>query len=187
MRFNHRIISVYQDYCYYQLIKYSTWSISDFEIIKNKETAIERYQIFYNNCTPQLKEVLQFTDKLGNTINEVRSEEPDPEQIEETIQEEWMTTGENMPKNANLLEKLIDKNYDWIQHRNDFSDEILLIMLNWITKQKEKSKDNSPEEDEELPNIEPEQLNKLQRFTYDLVEGILILKKMHFLNKYLNR
>ena len=116
----------------------------------------------------------------------MRSEEPDPEQIEETIQEEWMTTGENMPKNANLLEKLIDKNYDWIQHRNDFSDEILLIMLNWITKQKEKYEDNSPEEDEELPNIEPEQLNKLQRFTYDLVEGILILKKMHFLNKYLN-
>jgi len=44
-----------------------------------------------------------------------------------------------------------------------------MAMTNWITKQKEYSMENL-EEEIELPDVNPEQLNRFQLFTYKIIE-----------------
>ena len=55
VRYNPKILDTYTDYCYYQLIKYSNWSINDLEIIKQKSTAIKRFEEFYLNAPDEIR------------------------------------------------------------------------------------------------------------------------------------
>ena len=62
------------------------------------------------------------------------------------------------------------KNFDWLKSRQNYSNEQLLNCKNWIAHQKELANDLNLEENEELPDVDPDQLNNLQRLTFDLIE-----------------
>ena len=57
--YNPKIIETYKQYCFYQMIKYSNWTINDLETIKNKETAIERFEKFYAECDEITKNTIK--------------------------------------------------------------------------------------------------------------------------------
>ena len=59
VRYNPKIIETYKQYCFYQMIKYSNWTINDLETIKNKETAIERFEKFYAECDEITKNTIK--------------------------------------------------------------------------------------------------------------------------------
>jgi hypothetical protein len=59
VHFNEKIIETYTDYCYYQMIKYSNWSIKDLNEIQNKETAIERWKEFIKNASEKIKNTIR--------------------------------------------------------------------------------------------------------------------------------
>jgi flagellar biosynthesis GTPase FlhF len=135
--------------------------------MKNKETAIERYKIFYENTTEELRDRLLFNDQLGTKIAEERLEEP--EEIEEEIatKEDWMEMASNMPNN--VYETLIDNNFNWIKSREEYTPQILNLMKDWISINKVIYNENN-NNDEELPDVNPEELNRLQLFTYKLID-----------------
>ena len=59
VRYNPQIYEAYIDYCYYQTIKYSNWDIADLELLKNKSTAVERFENFYRNASDELRETIR--------------------------------------------------------------------------------------------------------------------------------
>lgn len=59
VRYNPKIIENYTEYCYYQIIKYSNWTINDILIINNKETAVNRFEEFIKNTTPEIIETMK--------------------------------------------------------------------------------------------------------------------------------
>ncbi len=137
--------------------------------MKDKETAIERYKLFYESTTDEMRERLRFNDKLGDKIAEERLEEPEATVEEDAIKEDWMEMASTMP--SNTYECLIDKSFDWAKSRDEFSTHHNLdSMKDWITAQKVINKESIEESDEELPDVSPEELNRLQLFTYKLID-----------------
>jgi hypothetical protein len=58
--YSPKIIETYQHYCYYQLIKFSPWSIDNLEQLKDKTTAIERFENFLTTTSPEILENIRF-------------------------------------------------------------------------------------------------------------------------------
>ena len=55
LRYNPNIESIYKEYCYYQMIKYSSWHIKDLPLLKDKNTAIQRFESFLTTCSSSIK------------------------------------------------------------------------------------------------------------------------------------
>jgi len=51
--------------------------------------------------------------------------------------------------------------------RENYSQQELQDMIGWIDKQKELAKESNEIEENQLPDVNPEHLNRLQRFTYN--------------------
>ena len=68
-------------------------TIDDLETIKNKETAIQRYELFFESTTPEIKLSLKFNDELGTRLINERNEQP-----ESVVEDDWMEAGEMIPK-----------------------------------------------------------------------------------------
>ena len=64
----------------------------------------------------------------------------------------------------------MNTNHDWKKSRENYSQQELQDMIGWIDKQKELAKESNEIEENQLPDVNPEHLNRLQRFTYNLVE-----------------
>ncbi len=136
--------------------------------MKNKETAIERYKVFYENTTDEMRQRLRFSDQLGVKIAEERLEAPDEIGEDDTIKEDWMEIASHMPKN--IFDNLIDKDFDWIKSRQDYSTPILDLMKDWISKQKTLYQESTEETEDDLPDVSPEELNRLQLFSYNIID-----------------
>lgn len=59
VRFNPKITETYKEYCFFQLIKYSNWTIKEISIINDKETAIRRFEEFLKNTTPEIIDIMK--------------------------------------------------------------------------------------------------------------------------------
>ncbi len=119
--------------------------------------------------------MLRFNSSLGTRLSEERNEEPEEEE-DDSEKDEWMEVGAIMPKNTTIYQQLIDKNHDWSKSREKYSTEQLMAMTYWITKQKEYSMENL-EEEIELPDVNSEQLNRFQLFTYKIIEEFKNINK----------
>jgi hypothetical protein len=53
-RYNKNDKEKYKKYCYYAIIKYKPWTKDDYETIKNKDTAVQRWEQFLENATPEI-------------------------------------------------------------------------------------------------------------------------------------
>jgi len=56
VRYNKKFIEQYTDYCYYQMIKFSNWTIDDIKTIQDKTTAINRFEQFFLTASDKIKE-----------------------------------------------------------------------------------------------------------------------------------
>ena len=60
----------------------------------------------------------------------------------------------------------IDTNYNWLQHSNNYTNDKLKLMKNWVEQQKSTSNSVT---DNELPNVHFSQLNAMQKFAYNII------------------
>jgi hypothetical protein len=79
-----------------------------------------------------------------------------------------MLCAQQAPKSVyqEQFDKLIDKQYDWNQVKQNYSKVQLESMPNWISRQQEI--DNNIET-EQVDEIDINQLNQYQRFTYNMI------------------
>jgi hypothetical protein len=56
VRYNIKFIEQYTDYCYYQMIKFSNWTIDDIKILSDRTTAIKRFEEFFLTASEEIKE-----------------------------------------------------------------------------------------------------------------------------------
>lgn len=75
-----------------------------------------------------------------------------------------------MPKTKiqNQMEGLINHNYNWQIIRDKYTLDQLNQMSYWLSIEKEKDKDLN--EDEIIDDVNPSQLNKCQKFTFNLID-----------------
>ena len=59
VKYNPKIHETYKHYCYYQMIKYSNWTINDLTELRNKDTDIIRFEEFIKNTTPEIRETIR--------------------------------------------------------------------------------------------------------------------------------
>ena len=73
----------------------------------------------------------------------------------------------------------IDSHYNWMSHKEKYSDIELVEMIGWIERQIINAKDNLPESN--CPIVLPKQLNQHQLFAFNIVKEYLIAGKQLFL------
>ena len=104
-------------------------------------------------------------------MNQVREEEPEPEQTILLEQSDWMDCAQQQPKTKNKsqknLEDLADKDFDWNSIRKKYNKNQLETMQTWLLNKKTEEEINEIIAEE---NVNPDNLNKYQRFAYDLVK-----------------
>jgi hypothetical protein len=54
VRYNPNNIEKLKEYCYRQMIKYSSWDISNIDVIRDKNTAIQRWNTFLKTASPEI-------------------------------------------------------------------------------------------------------------------------------------
>lgn len=98
------------------------------------------------------------------------------EHVEEDIVEctEWMELCCITPNIKNKFQDLMNTNYNWLQSRENYNCDELNEMIGWIDKQKVLYKDNNDSESKTIPDVNPDQLNRLQRFTYEIIKEFKI-------------
>ncbi|RNA16317.1 ATP-dependent DNA helicase PIF1 [Brachionus plicatilis] len=90
IRYNPDNTEMYKIYCYHHTIKYSDWDISNINEIRNKNTAIERWNNFLRNASSEILEMIGFTTELSKQLKEARKEiELDPET--QLTRDQWMS------------------------------------------------------------------------------------------------
>jgi len=80
-----------------------------------------------------------------------------------------MECAQQIPKTKaqNMYEALKDKNYDWKQVRNKYTLEQLESMKTWLNETKNNDPNNYNNQES---YTDFQKLNKMQRFTYDIVK-----------------
>jgi len=178
VRYNTKLLAQHKEHCYYQLKKYSPWTIADYADISNMETAIDRYSEFYSNTTDEIRACLTFTRDLSIRLSEVRFEHPDPVEPDLAVADEWMKLSSLMPNTIDKYKDLTSSNYDWSKSRKNYSLDELLRLSGWIDKQKTLAAHEELAEDNiSFATVDIEKLNKLQRFTYNLIEDFKLKDK----------
>lgn len=88
-----------------------------------------------------------------------------------------MECAELMPKTTQKIDEsnIVDKNFDWKTINLNYSNEEIEKMYNWVNLQKQII--NEKEDTTEMPIVEPEQLNKYQRFAFDIIKQFKEEKK----------
>ena len=177
VRNNPKSIAQHKEFCFYQLIKYSPWTVDNFAEISDMDTAIQRYDNFYANTTDSIRASLKFTKDLSARLREVRNELQDPEVADLAVADEWMKLSSAMPQLIDKYNNLTNSNYEWSKSRENYSDEELYKMINWIDAQKTLANEAEMDEENVIFDADPNKLNKLQRFTYNLIEKFKLDKK----------
>ncbi|RMZ97693.1 ATP-dependent DNA helicase PIF1, partial [Brachionus plicatilis] len=153
-------------FCYYQLIKYSSWDNSQLKQISNFDDAVERFETFIKEAPENVIYSLNFFNDFLKELKRIR-EESDPEPDHELIVTEFTELAELVPiKEIIDSFPVVDLSYDWIQRRASYSKEELLLMIDWVDKQ---SSIHLETEDNKCPYVEKDQLNEMQRFAYEII------------------
>ncbi|RNA24393.1 ATP-dependent DNA helicase PIF1 [Brachionus plicatilis] len=175
IRYNPLDLANHRSFCYYQLIKYSSWDQSNIHEILNKETSIQRFDTFIKLAPGRVIFSLNFFNEFLNELKRIRVE-IDAEPIPEYISTDFTELSDLVPITEIIdnSSPIIDLNYDWKQRRSFYKKEYLDIIKIWVESQKRKYK--------ELNNtschiVLPEKLNKMQRFAFNIVEKLMLEEK----------
>lgn len=159
----------HKEFCYYMCIKFTPWTIDDLENIKDKSTACERWKTFLETAPQHIMNTVKFSTQLSKRLREIRDEGYDIGPEPEMTREHWMIASEMLPNNfvEDEFTPFINLNYDWLAHLNNYTNDQIEAMNDWIHIKKIESGHTN---NNEIPIVLPEQLNRLQRFAYNLVE-----------------
>lgn len=160
------------EYCKYQLIKYSPWTIDDIDDLKSNENSISNWENFLKNAPENVLNTLNFETNLSAKLTEIR-DDPEPEiEPENTLtRQSWMFLSEMQPQNFDPNDEtvpFINLRYDWLTHRNKYSEEEISRFQNFIANQK--LINNHTNNNKSIPVVLPEQLNQEQRLAYNIVK-----------------
>ncbi|CAF1086008.1 unnamed protein product [Brachionus calyciflorus] len=159
---NHR------KFCYYQLIKYSSWDSSNLSEINNYDTAIERFEIFIKLAPERIIYSLNFFNDFLKELKKIR-EELDPEPEAEMLPTEYTELSELVPI-SDIVDKdtpIFDLIFDWKLRKKNYSCSQLDLMNNWVENKKKIFNDI---DDSKCPLVDKESLNKMQRFAFNIVK-----------------
>ncbi len=168
-----------KNYCLHNLIKYSDWDIDNIEEIQDLDTALQRWQTFLSIAPPDIIEIINFHTDLSKQLKVARSEGREEFIAPTYLRDNWQILSEIRPQEneiENDVDEIVaDKNYDFLSHRNKYTKQQLEKIENQFIKvQKELTGD---ENENEIPAVEREQLNKMQKFAFDLVNEKQRLKE----------
>jgi hypothetical protein len=115
--------------------------------------------------------ILSFSKELAEELKRIRKD-PLSQEIEQLnyMQSEWMELAEIMPEIETIdseNDPIIDKDFDWLSLKNCFTNSELDLMDGWIEKMKNETQFQELEYEKILPN----QLNKEQKFAYNLIKN----------------
>ncbi len=97
-------------YAYHQCIKYTPWTIENFNEISNQETAIERWQHFLTNAPTHVLDAIKFNTELSKQLKEARNEVvDDTEQDNNLLRDNWMILAEIRPSDDEFDDDERDK------------------------------------------------------------------------------
>ena len=83
--------------------------------------------------------------------------------------------GQLVKENVNQDRPFIDLSYDWQMHRLNYTVDELSQMINFIDNQKNINREI--ESDELITPVFPGQLNKMQRFAFEIVKYHFLFQK----------
>ncbi|RNA33424.1 ATP-dependent DNA helicase PIF1, partial [Brachionus plicatilis] len=155
LRYNPNDVIRFKQYCHHQLIKYSDWDNTNIDSIKNIDTAIERWNEFIKTAPQEVLNSINFTNELSKELQLAR-QELDPEFEPPVYKENWMELAEIRPSiiEDDADEIIADKNYDFISHRNNYTEQQLEKMENeWITRLKKNVNDDKLIDT--IPDVDP--------------------------------
>lgn len=162
----------YAEYCKFQLIKYSPWTVDQLEQIKSTDNSIEKWEDFLKTSPENVLNSLSFDNNLSAKLIELRNNpDPDIDTEEELTRQSWMYASEMQPQNFNQDDEsrpYVDLKYDWLTHRNKYTLLELESMHNWIQIQKQMYNHN--DNNQSIQIVLPEQLNIEQRLAYNIVK-----------------
>lgn len=159
-------------YCLHNLFKYSDWDSGNFEEIMNLDTALHRWNEFLKIASPDIIEIINFHTDLSKQLKIARSEGREEFVAPTYLRDNWQILSEIRPISNNdedTDEIEADKNYNFLAHREKYTtDQLSKIENQFINIQKQIAGEEN-ENENQTPVVLPDQLNKMQKFAYDLV------------------
>jgi hypothetical protein len=141
----------------------------------------------YQNSLNTKTNIIYINISLINSLDSrkitIRSEtDPEPTEDEEAEQLDWMECAQQIPAQTEAqknLQSSIDKSFDWQSRRSSYTPAMIENMPKFIEQQKQLE---PVSETDSMADVNPEQLNQLQRFTFNIVKEYRVIKTKNFLN-----
>ena len=170
-----------KNYCLHNLIKYSDWDLDNIDEIQNLDTALQRWQSFLSIASPEIIEIINFHTDLSKQLKIARSEGREEFVAPTYLRDNWQILAEIRPhenEEENDEDEIVaDKNYDFLSHRNKYTQQQLELIENQFIKVQKELAGDENENENETPVVEREQLNRMQKFAFDLIKEKQRLKE----------
>lgn len=128
---------------------------------------------FLNVASPEIIEIINFHTDLSKQLKMARSEGQEEFVPPTYLRDNWQILSEIRPSSDTCETSddiIADTNYDFSSHRNKYTtNQLKLIENNFINFQKELVGEED-ENENDIPIVFREQLNRMQRFAFDLVK-----------------
>ena len=149
------------------------WTIDNYSEISNIDDAITRWQTFIKTASATILNAVHFNLELSKKLQDARLEIEDLCPNENTVlsKDDWMILSEIIPNDCHCEENFdvqVDKNYNWHSHTNNYTTTQLETVSTWLSNMKTEFDLSTNEE--HLPIVHFDQLNRLQKFAYNLIE-----------------
>ncbi|CAF1045089.1 unnamed protein product [Brachionus calyciflorus] len=180
IRYNPDNSEQLKSYCFHQMIKFSDWDITNLNEIRNKETAIERWNNFLKTAPEDIIEMIGFNNELSKQLKAARKEiEIEPEIT--LTKDQWMILSEigpNLIDEDDFYDDIIpDNTYDFLSHRKKYTTEQCELIENrWIDQQKKLFSEKT-EILNETTDVNKDDLNSEQKLAFKIVENYQKLNK----------
>ncbi|CAF1066361.1 unnamed protein product [Brachionus calyciflorus] len=127
VRYNRHDIVNHKNFCYYQLIKYSAWTKDDLVTLSNKDTSIERFELFIKFAPQRIITSLNFFNEFLTELKRIRTE-GEIEYVPEYYTTEFTELSELVPVIEVENAPVVDMDYDWTQSRKLYTEAQLDTM-----------------------------------------------------------
>ena len=100
------------------MIKFSTWDISQIDIISNIETAEQRWHQFLLSAPESIRQQIDYNKELSIRLTDARSSEVEDGYVELRTRDSYMLLAE-MRSSTSLDCEIddADNSYNWLDHR----------------------------------------------------------------------
>ena len=153
------------------------WDKSNIASITNLDDPIERWSTFLQKAPSSVLNAIRFTMDLSRQLHEARIANDVSPTEPILTRDNWMLLAEMRPSDDNFddfddIE--CDPNHNWLAHAGNYTTEENTRFRNWVEQQKSVHLDIN---DDELSTVQPQNLNIIQHFAYNLINKFKCQKK----------